>query len=172
MWPCGLADARLSDHEPLPTNVADTRPQGIVEDWIVRNVLPSRYARLFTKRVVPLTWGGSFEFDAVSDDGKIVVCVSTSCCRTAGGRPAVGKYHKIRADTLYLLNARGTERRVLVFTDPGMFTHFRAEQKRGRFPEASAIELECVEIPPELAAALLKATQIASVEVSPTSKNR
>lgn len=147
--------------------MADTRPQGNIERWVVAHVLPTRYGEGFSKRVVTLTWGGSFEFDAVSADGETVVCISTSCCRTAGGRPAVGKYHKIRADALYLLNARDAARRVLIFTDRHMFDYFTSEQKRGRFPTFSEIELGYVELPSDLAAVLSKAAQVASAEVSP-----
>lgn len=121
--------------------MADSKVQHKVERWIVEHELPKVYGEPFAKRIVSLTWGGSFEFDAVSADAKVVACVSTSCCRTASGKNAIGKFHKIKADTLYLLHANATERLVLVFTDPGMVKHFEAERQRGRFPPATAIEL-------------------------------
>jgi hypothetical protein len=148
-------------------DVADTRAQGIVEAWVVAHLLPTQFRQSFTKRGIPLAWGGSFEFDAVSEDGKTIVCVSTSCCRTATGKSASGKYNKIRSDALYLLNAIGGQRRILAFTDRSMFDHFTGEQERGRFPAPAEIELVYVEIPAALAAALLEATQLASAEVSP-----
>jgi len=147
--------------------MADSKVQGKVEAWIVRNVLPAIYGQPFRKATMRLTWGGTFEFDAVSADGKIVGCVSTACCLTAGGRQAIGKYHKIRADVLFLLNAEAAERRILIFTDKQMEAHFERERTRGRFPPPSVIEMRTVEIPDELAAELRKAAAIASIEVSP-----
>lgn len=152
--------------------MADTRLQGTVEDWIAKNLLASRYGGTFTKRSVPLVWGGSFEFDAVGEDSKTVVCISTSCCRTTGGKPSIGKYNKIRSDALHLLNAVGADRRILVFTDREMFEHCTAEQRRGRFPTAKEIELGHVELPAELSAVLLNARQAASAEVSPATSRR
>jgi len=86
--------------------MADTTVQGKVERWIVENELPRWFgARPFSKRRMQLTWGGEFEFDAVSADGAVVVSVSTGCCKTVSGRNATGKYHKLKADALYLLHA-------------------------------------------------------------------
>jgi hypothetical protein len=116
---------------------------------------------------VQLTWGGEFEFDAVSADGAVVVCVSTSCCKTASGRNAIGKYHKLKADALYLLHAVDAQRRGMVFTDAGMLAHFEKERSRGRFPPATVIELVAAKLPDDLACELREATRSASVEVSP-----
>jgi hypothetical protein len=122
--------------------MADTTAQGKVERWIVDNELPRSFGGMsFSKRNVQLTWGGEFEFDAVSADGSMVVCVSTSCCKTATGRNAIGKYHKLKADALHLLHTVDARRRAMVFTDAGMLAHFEKERSRGRFPPASAIEL-------------------------------
>jgi len=38
--------------------------------------------------------GGVFDFDAVSDDGKIVASISTSGSKTATGKYAVGKMNE------------------------------------------------------------------------------
>lgn len=148
--------------------MADTRVQRRVEEWIVERELPAIYGASFSKRTLSLSWGGVFEFDAVSADGKIVACISTSGCRTATGRNAVGKYHKIRADALYLLHAIHTTKLALPFTDPGMLAHFEKERARGRFPPADVIELRLVTLPATLAADLQLATRSASVEVSPS----
>lgn len=148
--------------------MADTTVQGKVERWIVENELPRSFGgRPFSKRRVPLTWGGEFEFDAVSADGTVVVCVSTSCCKTASGRNAIGKYHKLKADALYLLHTADATRRAMVFTDAGMLAHFEKERSRGRFPPANAIELIVAKLPNDLACELREATRTASAEVSP-----
>jgi hypothetical protein len=147
--------------------MADTSVQGKVERWIVENELPRHFGgRRFSKRKIQLTWGGAFEFDAVSTDDDVVACVSTSCCRTATGRNAIGKFHKLKADALYLLNATA-KRRAMIFTDSGMRDHFERERSRGRFPPASVIDLVLVTLPAELACELQAATRSASVEVSP-----
>ncbi|MGE3507251.1 MAG: hypothetical protein AB7N65_00015 [Vicinamibacterales bacterium] len=148
--------------------MADTSVQGKVERWIVQHELSRVFeGRGFSKRRVALTWGGAFEFDAVSADGDIVACVSTSCCRTASGRSAIGKFHKLKADALYLLHTTIAKRRVMVFTDGGMLAHFERERSRGRFPSANEIELLLVSLPDELASELREATRSASFEVSP-----
>lgn len=147
--------------------MADTKIQRKAEEWIVENELPRLYGQRFSKGRVTLLWGGRFEFDGVSADGKTIVCVSTSCCRTAGGRPAIAKYQKIRADALYLLNAQDVKRRVLAFTDQGMIQQFEREQLAGRFPPPEVIELQLVSLPEVLATELRAATCAASVEVSP-----
>lgn len=148
--------------------MADTRIQHKVERWIVENELSRLYGRPFTKRKAPLSWGGSFEFDAVSADSLMIVSVSTSACRTASGKNAIGKFHKIKADALYLLHAVGVERRVLAFTDPGMLAHFERERDRGRFPPTTAIELLPVTLPADLMSELCAATKVASLEVTRT----
>jgi hypothetical protein len=151
--------------------MADTQVQLQTESWVVKNQLPKMFSRVFSKARLKLSWGGEFEFDAVSDDSSIVACVSTSSCRTAGGRPAVGKYHKIRSDVLYLLNAVVPTRRVLVFVDPEMVRHFETESSHGRFPPADQIEIRLAKLSEELTEALSKARKDASDEVSPARRN-
>jgi len=150
--------------------MADTQVQLQAEEWIVSNELPRMFSQGFSKTKLRLSWGGEFEFDAVSKDGSIAASVSTSRCRTAGGRPAVGKYHKIRSDVLYLLNAVGPKRRVLVFTDPEMVRRFEAESSHGRFPSADEIGLHLAKLPETLEEALGRARKNASDEVSPGGK--
>lgn len=148
--------------------MANTNIQGRVERWVVQYELSRAFeGRTFAKQRLALTWGGEFEFDAVSTDGEIVACISTSCCRTASGRNAIGKFHKLKADALYLLHTVGAPRRVMVFTDAGMLAHFERERSRGRFPPASEIALVMVSLPDELASELREATRLASFEVSP-----
>ena len=127
--------------------MADTSVQREVEAWIVRNELPRLYAQPFAKRELTLAWGGVFEFDAVSENGRTAVCISTSPSRTASGNLAVGKIQKIKADTLYLLNAKSLEARVLMFTEKSMLEHFNKERRAGRFPSEPLLVLRFVELP-------------------------
>jgi hypothetical protein len=147
--------------------MADTSVQREAESWVVGKRLPEMYGQAFSKARLPLAWGGSFEFDAVSANRRIVACVSTSGSRTSGGKLAVGKVLKIKADTLYLLSANDVQRRVLVFTDRTMLEHFEKERRSGRFPPTAEIELRFAELPNDLAARLLAARAVASAEVSP-----
>lgn len=146
--------------------MADSLAQREVEAWIVAHELPRRYGAKFSKKRMPLTWGGEFECDAVSRDGQTIVCISTSCCKTASGRSAVGKFHKIKADALYLTNIKAG-RRILVFTDAGMHDHFVRERSRGRFPTEETIEIALVGLPVDLAGRLSEGAAVASREVSP-----
>ena len=147
--------------------MADTSVQHEVEAWIVQNELPRLYGQPFAKGKLELTWGGLFEFDAVSEDSRIAVCISTSSSRTESGKLAYGKIQKIKADALYLLNARGLETRVLVFTERSMLEYFEQEGRAGRFPSERILELRYIELPKELREKLERARLQASAEVSP-----
>jgi len=148
--------------------MADTSVQHEVEAWVVREELPRLFeGRRFEKGKVSLAWGGRFEFDAVSTDGTIAVCISTSSRVTSSGKLAVGKIHKIKADTLYLLNAQGVKERVLLFTDPTMLEHFLKQREHGRFPSEAQVQLRHVLLGVELAAKLKIAGNAASGEVQP-----
>ena len=101
--------------------MADTSINLEAERWVVENGLLSYLpGKKFAKKKIDLTWGGKFEFDAVSEDGDIVAVVSTSAARTAAGKSAIGKYQKIKTDALYLLHIKNEARRVMVFTEPCM----------------------------------------------------
>lgn len=146
--------------------MADTRAQHEAERWVVQEGLRSLFPGVaFAKRKVKLTWGGVFEFDAVSHDGKIIGTVSTSAALTATGKGAAAKYQKLKTDALYLLHAYEIERRLMVFTELPMLRYFEKQRLDGRFPPE--IELQYIELPPDLAASVSKSRQIASIETSP-----
>ncbi len=148
--------------------MADTSVQLKIESWIVENELPGCFPQLsFTKRKLPLVWGGEFEFDAVDDKRHIAACISTGSRWTSGGKSAVGKITKIKADTLYLLNAKDVETRMLVFTDKEMCDYFNKEQQKGRFPSENELKLRFVDLPEKLASSLRVAQKKASDEVAP-----
>ena len=98
---------------------------------------------------------------------NVVACVSTSCCRPATGRNAIGKFHKLKADAFYLLHAAKAQRRAMFFTDADMRDHFERERSLDRFPPGLAIDLVLVKLPDVLAVELREATRSASLEVSP-----
>lgn len=143
--------------------MANTRAQLVAEKWIVENELPHLFGGQFLPATkTKLTWGGMFEFDAVSADGAVVVCISTSSGRTSGGNFPSAKVQKLKADAFYLLHATGVSRRVMAFTNEAMREAIRKEQTRGRFPPE--IELVVVRLPEELAAAVEESRVIASKE--------
>jgi hypothetical protein len=146
--------------------MSNTQVQLEVEGWIVENHLPKHFHMKFAKKKLPLFWGGKFQFDAVSESNKIAGCISTSGARTATGKSAVGKYHKIRGDALYLNAAVGVAKKFLLFTDDKMKSYFEKERDNGRFPQD--IELLYAPLPANLRARLRISADEASREVSPS----
>jgi hypothetical protein len=145
--------------------MADTSGQKVVESWIRENILKPKYGCEFALRKLSLSWGGQFCFDAVSDDGRVVVNITSSPGKTSKGRSASGKMHKIKSDTLYLINAVGPVTRVQVFTEKSMAEHFEKEVRNGRYPKN--VELLVVSLPPEIQAEVTRVRQLAVEEVSP-----
>lgn len=141
--------------------MADTRIQLEVEDWIRRNWMPQQFGQKFQRDNLGLSSGGVFEFDAVSEDGKIVSSISTAGAKTATGRHAVGKLMKIRSDMFFLLLAQA-QRRLVVLTEPDMFELCQKELKAGRIPPS--IEFHRAQIPDDLLRRLKVARDEASKE--------
>ena len=146
--------------------MSNTQVQIEVERWIVENHLPKHYQMKFVKKKLPLFWGGKFQFDAVSESNKIAGCISTSSAQTARGKSAVGKYHKIRGDALYLNAAVGVAKKFLLFTDEQMKSYFEKERDNGRFPQD--IEFLYAPLPADLRARLQESADAASREVTPS----
>lgn len=122
--------------------------------------LPEYFAgHQFKPGKLKLSWGGSFAFDAVSEDQAIVVAVSTSAARTTTGKLATAKYQKLKTDALYLLHIAGECRKVMVFTEPCMQQYFSAAATAGRFPPS--IELVHIPLPPALQAKVLATRELA-----------
>ncbi len=144
--------------------MANTRVQRVIEQWVRDTWLRRKYRRPFSAQSVRLTSGGTFAFDAVSDDGRVVACISTSSARTASGKQGAGKIHKIRSDMLFLLLARA-RRRLALFTAPDMATFWRREQTKGRLPKQ--IEVVVVPLRDVMRVVLRKAQRRSSREVSP-----
>jgi len=146
--------------------MANTRAQHEAERWIVQQGLAARFPEIsFSKRKVKLTWGGEFEFDAVSSNGKIVGAVSTSTARTTTGKAAAAKYQKLKTDALYLLHVHEASHYFMVFTELPMLNYFKKQRDIGRFPPE--IELLHIALPPDIHLTVSKSRQIASLETSP-----
>ncbi|HXF48985.1 MAG TPA: hypothetical protein VNL73_06125 [Verrucomicrobiae bacterium] len=148
--------------------MANTEVQLEVEKWLRENWLPKQFGQKFYKKQRQLLSGGKFEFDAVSEDGNVLVTISTSHAKTVSGKGGSGKLQKIRADALFLLLS-GAQSPVLVFTEQDMFDLCKKEHNKGRLPKNVDIRLvNDKEIPSDLRIQLLHARRSSSTEVSPT----
>lgn len=90
--------------------MADTRIQMEVEDWVRLHWMPQHYGQKFDRERLRLTPGGIFDFDAVSEDRKIVATISPSGSKTATGKHAVGKLLKIRSDSFFFYSRLRNEK--------------------------------------------------------------
>jgi hypothetical protein len=149
--------------------MADTRIQLLAENWVRNTWLPQQYQQSFSPQRLSLLAGGHFVFDAVSADGTIVINISTSSAKTAGGRRGAGKLHKLRADMLFLLMANA-QQRLIVLTETDMFELCQNEKKNGRVPRE--VEFRHAELPEELARSLYEARETASREVTPARESQ
>jgi hypothetical protein len=145
--------------------MANTKAQKIAQQWIVTEYLPKQFNQQFEEKSIDLVWGGKFKFDAVSEDRSVIANISTSAAKTAKGKQATGKFHKIHSDALYLLYSKGATKRLLIFTEKDLREHFLAEQRSGRFP--SEIDLVYVELPASLRSQVKLVRFLASQEVTP-----
>jgi hypothetical protein len=144
--------------------MANTQAQLQAERWVVTEYLPKLFNKQFKGKSVSLIWGGGFNFDAVSEDGEIIACISTSSIKTAGGKPSTGAFNKIRGDALFLLHGNSAKRRCLIFTEKDMYNHYLKEIASGRFPPG--IELIFVDLPADIKQKVKEAKKAASQEVS------
>jgi len=144
--------------------MANTRIQIEVEDWICKNWLPAKFGQRFHRDRLRLISGGVFDYDAVSEDGRIVIVVSTSGARTSSGKYGAGKMMKIRSDLYFLLLVQA-DRRVIVFTEREMLDQFKKELDGGRIPKE--IEYYLADIPDDLRVKLEAARRFSIDEMAP-----
>lgn len=145
--------------------MADTTAQREAEQWIVSSLLPHKFpGQIFTRKACQLGWGGSHTFDAVSDDGLVVGMVSTSAARTASGKIATGKLHKVYSDALFLTNVRGARHLLMIFSELSMLEMLRNKQSIADFPPQ--ITLLHAALPPEIAQRVENARQVAVREMT------
>jgi hypothetical protein len=126
------------------------------EDHVRRVFLRAKFGQRFSRERLRLSPGGTFDFDAVSDDEKIVCCISTSAGETSGGNRAVAKLSKMKADVLHLLLIPGEKKRVMAFTDSDMAVLLQEEKDNGRIPKD--IEILVADVPPDIRDGLYKRT--------------
>lgn len=119
----------------------------------VRSWLASKFGKPFRAEFLPLTGAkgtegklAKHEFDAVSEDRKIVCGIKTASWTTSGGKRGAGKIQGAYAE-LYFLNLVDAEQKYLLLTDPEFYEKLR-EDSRGKL--ASGIELLYCELPDDL----------------------
>lgn len=124
------------------------------EDHVRRFFLKEQFGIRFSRERIRLSPGGIFDFDAVSEDEKIICCVSTSVGETAGGNSAVSKLSKMKADVLNLLLVPGDKKKIMVFTDEKMAELLIKEKENGRIP--NDIEILISSLPQDIYDGLYK----------------
>jgi hypothetical protein len=114
--------------------MADTSAQKRAAEWVRNNWLKDRFGKLFEKKTYRLNTGAEVEFNAVSQDGKIIAFISTSTPLVPKGSVGRGKLSKVRADALFLSMAEGNLERLLIYTDKEMMNLVAGECRAGRLP--------------------------------------
>jgi hypothetical protein len=115
---------------------------------VIRAGLEEEFAQSFGSRVLALPGGAVREFDAVSNDGTVVVSIKTSSGLTSGGNIPGGKINGCIADLYYLSLLKAPVRR-LVLTNPQFHAIF-TKRMAGAMPEG--VEVRLVPLPPDLQA--------------------
>jgi hypothetical protein len=99
---------------------------------------------------MPLRWNGEgqgkFAFDAVSEDGTIVACLSTARNLKAGQR------HKLMRDATFMWLVPGVKQRILAVMEPGVAQSLEGELERGLVPPGTGIKI--INLPAETRDAL------------------
>lgn len=144
--------------------MADSKAHMLAEQWIAREWLSARFGQVFSETKLPLSAGGVFKFDAVSEDRRIVANISTSAEKTRPGKHGTAKVQKIRSDIFFLLLANA-ESKLIVLSKPDMHAWWLKEAARGRVP--AEIEFLHAALPDELNAILQDSRRRASEEVTP-----
>lgn len=109
-----------------------------VEPW-VRDRLADRYGQGFAPLVLRLAPGGSHEFDAVSDDRRIVVSIKASSGLTSGGNHPTGKVATC-LNEVYFLTLVDADVRVLLLTNPAFHAIF-TKTTAGQIAPGIGVEL-------------------------------
>jgi len=130
--------------------MADTRLLKSKIEPYVRSWLAERFSQSFRSEFLELSGvkdrPAEHEFDAVSEDRKIVCGIKTASWTTSGGRRGAGKIQGAYAE-FYFLNLVKAQQKYLVLTDPEFFENLRRDS-RGKLPPN--IDLLYCELPEDL----------------------
>jgi hypothetical protein len=143
--------------------MADTKAQIEAEKWIREEYLPKKYGQIFRQKNLDLQSRTQFKFDAVSDDGEIVVMICTSAGFMSSGKVATDELMTVRSNALrFLMLEAKPQKRLMIFADQSMIDLVKDEKKKGRFP--SDLEILKVKLPADLATRVADSQRIASEE--------
>lgn len=84
------------------------------------------------------------EFDAVSEDRKIVCAIKTASWKTSGGKRGAGKIQGAYAE-IYFLNLVDAEEKYLVLTDPEFFENLRRDSEGKLAPKIELLYCELLD---------------------------
>lgn len=147
-----------SGFEPM----ADTTYLKHVVEPFVREALAREFGIRFEPRVLALSTGGTHEFDAVSQDGRIVASIKSASGKTARGRIPSGKIKDAIAELYFLALVRAPVR-MLVLTSPD-FHDIMSQKLVGRL--APGLSLKLLVLPQEMQEQVKQVQKTASDEVS------
>ncbi|MGH9782611.1 MAG: hypothetical protein ACRD88_00355 [Terriglobia bacterium] len=139
--------------------------KGDVERY-VRDQLGVEFGIPFRPRVLRLETGGTHEFDAVSEGGRVVAAIKAASGLTSGRKNPSGKIKTAIAE-LYFLSLVEAPVRLLVLTNPEFHTIFSREIQ-GRLAKGLAIKL--LPLPVEMEKRVREVQDMASKEVSGPSR--
>jgi hypothetical protein len=115
----------------------------------------------FRQRNMPIRWTGegtgSFEFDAVSADGRVIACLSTARTLNAGQR------HKLMRDATFMWLVPDAQRRILAVVETAVANALAADLRRGRLPPNT--EIHVIQLAPETCQQLEHFRETAVIEV-------
>lgn len=102
--------------------------------WLTKD-----FGMSFSERAMPIRWNGegagSFRFDAVSEDGTIIACLSAAYNLKAGQK------HKLMRDATFMWLVPGVKRRVMVVVEQTIAEGLGVELRCGRIPPETEIRL-------------------------------
>jgi len=142
--------------------MADTTYLKKVVEPYVREQLEKEFGIRFKSMILILTTGGTHEFDAVSNDLKIVGAIKTAGGRTVSQKNPSGKIKDAEAE-LYYLTIVQARIRMLILTSPEFYGILQNRLK-GRL--APGLTLKLIQLPIEIQQEVAKIQQTASTEVS------
>ena len=128
----------------------------------MREILEVKLGVRLAERAMPLRWDGqgtgSFKFDAVSEDGTVLACLSVARLLKAGQK------NKLMRDATFMWLVPGVKRRILAVTSRYVVDLLIKELNAGRLPPGT--EIEVIALPDALLVELDAFNQSAIGEVT------
>lgn len=140
--------------------MVSTRQLGTAVADHVRDVLSAQYQTVFRRQRLRLQPGGYHEFDAVSENGRVVASVKTA---TAPGRHPASNTTNCLAE-LYFLSMAPARRKILVLTSPEFHETFRIALA-GKLP--GNVEIMHVPLPQDVAERVAAVQRAGTDETQP-----